>query len=137
MSFRIQKVDYFYASVHDEPGEAYKILTLLAEMDINLLAFTAFPTGPMKTQLALFPQDANKLGDHARKAGLDLDGPHHAILVQGDDELGALATVHANLYRSNVNVYASTGVSDGKGSYGYVLYLKPEDLDRAVEALEL
>jgi len=137
MSFRIQKVDYFYTSVHDEPGEAYKILTLLAELDINLLAFTAFPTGPMRTQLALFPQDTTKLQDHARKAGLCLDGPHHALLVQGDDELGALATVHAVLYRANVNVYASTGVSDGKGMYGYVLYLKPEDIERAVEALDL
>ncbi len=31
----------------------------------------------------------------AEKAGLPLDGPHPALLVQGDDELGALAGVQA------------------------------------------
>src|SRR5215207_8085346 len=39
----------------------------------------------------LFPEDPNKLVAEARAVGLSLDGPYHALLVQGDDELGALA----------------------------------------------
>ncbi len=115
MSSSIRRADYFYATVTDRPGEAYKFLSTLADLGISLLAFTAVPTGPNQTQLALFPADTLKMQDAAKKAGLKLDGPHRALLVQGDDELGALAGVHARLYEANVNVYASSGVADGHG----------------------
>jgi hypothetical protein len=36
-----------------------------------------------------------------------------------------------------VNVYASTGVSDGQGKYGYVIYVREEDCERAAKALEV
>jgi len=135
MSSSIRRADYFYASVTDRPGEAYKILSTLADLGINLLAFTAVPIGPNRTQLALFPADTLKMQDAAKKAGLRLDGPHRALLVQGDDELGALAGVHARLYEANVNVYASSGVADGKGCYGYVVYVRPDEYERAASAL--
>ncbi len=78
-----------------------------------------------------------KLQDAASKAGLALDGPHPALLVQGDDELGAFAGVHEKLYQASVNVYASTGVTDGRGSYGYVLYVRPDEYERAAAALKV
>jgi hypothetical protein len=137
MAFNIRRADYFYATVKDQPGEGYKLLTELADMGINLLAFTAVPLGPMHTQLTLFPADTPKMKNEAGKAGLALDGPHPALLVQGDDELGALANIHVKLYEAHVNVYASSGVTDGKGSFGYVLYIRPEEYDRAVSALGL
>ena len=59
-----------------------------------------------------FPEDPAKLVDSAKRAGLVLDGPHRALLVQGDDELGALTRVHAKLGQAQVNVYASSGVTD-------------------------
>jgi hypothetical protein len=59
------------------------------------------------------------------------------VLVQGDDEPGALVGVHERLYQANVNVAAATGVADGKGRYGYVLYFRPEDFDKAAAALEV
>jgi hypothetical protein len=137
MAFNIRRIDYFYATVKDQPGEGYKLLTELAEMGINLLAFTAVPVGPMHTQLTLFPADTPKMTNEAGKVGLALDGPHPALLVQGDDELGALANIHIKLYEATVNVYASSGVTDGKGSFGYVLYIRPQEYDRAVSALGL
>ncbi|HKZ77229.1 MAG TPA: hypothetical protein VJ124_02820 [Pyrinomonadaceae bacterium] len=137
MAFKIRRVDYFYTSVIDQPGQAYKLLSFLANMGINLLAFTAVPFGPMNTQLTIFPEDTGKLRSEAQKSGLKLEGPQAALLVQGDDELGALAEVHMKLYEANVNVFASSGVADGKGSYGYVIYVKPDDYQRAVAALKL
>lgn len=137
MAYNIQKVDYFYTTVRDQPGEAHKFLSTLQELGINLLAFTAVPVGPGSTQFAIFPEDTGKFTHEAQNAQMKLDGPHHAFLVQGDDELGALADIHLKLYKMNVNVYASCGVADGKGSYGYVIYVKPDDFDRAVEALGL
>ena len=69
--------------------------------------------------------------------GIALDGPHPALLVQGDEELDALADVHTKLQDANVNAYASSGVADGKGSFGYVIYVRPEDYNRAMAALNL
>jgi hypothetical protein len=135
MALRISRVDYYYTSVEDRPGEAHKLLSALAELGVNLLAFTAVPIGPARTQLTLFPQDPLQLRDAAGKAGLSLDGPHPALLVQGDDELGALAGIHAKLYEADVNVYAASGVADGRGGFGYLIYVRPDDYDRAAAAL--
>jgi hypothetical protein len=55
--------------------------------------------------------------------------------VQGDDELGALASVHERLFEAGVDVYASTGVTDGRGSFGYVVYVREEQFERGAEAL--
>jgi hypothetical protein len=137
MAFEIRRVDYFYATVKDKPGEAYKLLALLTSLGINLLAITAVPFGPMNTQLTIFPEDTGKLRSVAEKSGLKLDGPQPALLVQGDDKLGSLAEVHMKLYEANVNVYASSGVADGKGSYGYVIYVRPDDYEKAVAALKV
>ncbi len=135
MAFNIRRVDYFYTTVKDQPGEAYKLLSQLAMLGVNLLAFTGVPMGSTHTQLALFPEDTLKLADAAKKAGFTLDGPNPALLVQGDDELGALAGIHLKLYEANVNVYAATGVTDGRGSYGYIIYVRPDECERAAKAL--
>jgi len=137
MAYRIRRVEYFHATVVDEPGEAYKVLSALAGLGVNLVAFTAVPVGPDRTQLTVFPEDPGKMKSEAQKAGMALDGPHRALLVQGDDELGALAVVHERIYRSNVNVYASSAIADGAGKYGHLIYVRPEDYDRAAKALEI
>ena len=135
MPFRIQRVDYFYVTVKDQPGAAFQILSQLAGLGVNLLAFTAVPIGPNRAQLALFPEDRGQLARAAAQAGLVLDGPHPALLVQGDDELGALAGVHERLFEAGVDVYASSGVTDGRGAYGYVVYVREDQVEQASRAL--
>ena len=135
MAFDIRRVEYFNATVRNEPGEAFELLGRLADAGINLLAFSAVPTGGEQAQLALFPEDSARMTTTADRAGIDLDGPHSALLVQGDDELGALAGVHARLFGAGVNVVASTGVADGKGSFGYVVYVRPEEFTQAARTL--
>jgi len=135
MAVRIREAKYFYANVKDEPGAAYRILSQLSGLGVNLLAFTAVPTGPTRAQLALFPENDGKLIAAARQAQLALDGPHRALLVQGDDELGAFASVHQRIFEAGVDVYASSGVTDGRGSFGYVVYVREDQFDRAVAAL--
>jgi hypothetical protein len=70
-----------------------------------------------------------------RRRGSSLDGPHGAFLVYGDDELGALAEIHQELYMAQVNIYASYAVTDAKGGYGYIVYVRPEEFERAAVAL--
>lgn len=137
MAHKIRKVEYFYTTVKDQPGSSYNLLTQLSGLGIDQVAFVAVPTGPSNTQLTIFPDDSQKLISEARSAGMTLDGPHPAILVQGDNELGALQDIHNRLFLANVNVYASMGVTEGKGGFGYLIYVRPEGFERAMEALEI
>jgi len=135
VAFTIRSVEYYYANVRDELGAAYRVMTQLAELGVNLLAFTAVPSGPDLAQFALFPDDPNRLVAQARAAGLVLDGPYHAFLAQGDDELGALAGVHERLVEAGVDIYASSGVTDGGGSFGYIVYVREQQFAHAARAL--
>ena len=136
MTTSIRRADYFYTSIGDNPGEAYQLLSQLAELGVDLLAFTAVPMG-VRTQLTLFPADASRLQNAAKQAGFALDGPHPALLVQGDDRMGALATLHEKLAAAGIEVFASSGVADGKGGFGYVVYVRPERFDAALRTLEM
>jgi hypothetical protein len=136
MAFTIRRVEYYYASVRDELGAAYRLLSQLAELGVDLLAFTAVPSGPVLTQFTLVPADTGKLLAQASVTGLPLDGPYHAFLVQGDDELGALANVHEQLVKAGVDIFASSGVSDGRGAFGYLVYVREDQFERATAALK-
>lgn len=137
METKIRSVEYFYTNVADRPGEAYEMLSRLACAEVNLQAFSAVPIGPGHTQLALFPESPERLVRIAEKTGLTLTGPLRAFLIQGDDRLGALVEIHRKLYDAGINMYASTGVTDGSGRYGYVMYVRPEDHENAKRVLGL
>lgn len=132
----IRRVQYFHTTVQDRPGQALRFLSTLGDLGINMLAFTAIPVGIMQTQLTIFPADPAMLREEGRKAGFQLDGPYHALLVQGEDVPGALVGIHEKLYHAGINVYASTGVGSG-GQYGYILYVRPEDFEAAATAVGL
>jgi hypothetical protein len=83
----------------------------------------------------LFPEEEDRLARVAEEQGLDLGGPQHALLVQGDDRLGVLADVHRKLFEAGINVASSAGVTDGRGGFAYLLYLRHEDGDRAADVL--
>ena len=135
MGTKIRRVQYFYAMVKDQPGEAYRLLTQLASSEVSLMAFKAIPMGPGLTQLVLFPDDVERLARAAEKTGVVLTGPNNAFLIHGDDRLGALIELHQRLSDAHVNVYASDGVTDGRGGYGYVLYVRPDEYETAAGIL--
>lgn len=137
MGHKIQAVEYFYATVRDQPGEAFQVLSRLADAGVDLLAFSAVPVGPGAAQLQLFPADSEPLLHYAGRSGMVLTGPQRALLVQGDDAVGALVEVHRALSDARVNVYASNGVSDGQGRYGYLVFIRPDEFNEAVRALDL
>jgi predicted amino acid-binding ACT domain protein len=137
MAYDIRRIEYFFTNVDDQPGEAYQLLSVLADLGVNLLSMTVHPVGPMRTQLTLFPEDPLKLKNEAKKAKLSLEGPHTAIMLTGDDEIGALVGVHAKLAGANVNVVYGNCMTDGEGRFSYIVYIKPEDIPRATSALEV
>jgi hypothetical protein len=136
MSASIVCADYYHAMVKDRPGAAYELLSQLAQTGVSLMAFNAIPMGSDRTQLVLFPRSPSRLIKAAEKAGIDLTGPQHALIVRGDDKLGALAETHRKLYDANINVFASGGVVADCGRFAYVLYVNEKDFEHAARVLE-
>jgi hypothetical protein len=139
MALSVRLVDYYYLRIRDEPGKAYDLLAALATEEINMLAFSAVPYGDHEVELTIFPDQRDAFVRLADKSGLTLTGPQHACMIQGDDHLGALAEIQRELLKAGVSIYASTGVTDGAGHYGYVIYFKESDhlaASRAIQALD-
>jgi hypothetical protein len=134
MAEAIKRVQYFYATVEDKPGEASRLLENLSERGINLFAFTAFPIGPGMSQLDFFPENPEQLLKAALDVGITLVGPKNAFLIQGEDRIGALHERHLTLSDAGINVTAANGVVDGGGRFSYVLWVKPDDYEKAAQA---
>ena len=135
MAFTVRRIDYFYIMIEDTPEVGYEVLSQLSEQNVNLVAITAVPFGPARTQLTVFPDDTAMMKRVAQQSNILLDGPHPALVVQGDDEVGALVQIHEKLRDANVHVFASTGVANKRGGYGYIIYVRPDEHQRAAEAL--
>jgi len=137
MALDIKTIEYYNITVEGHVGEGSKLLSVFADVGVNLLAFKSVALEPMRTQFTLFPDDGLKMSDGAKKEGLNLDGPHSALLIKGDnDESGELADIYEKLSQADINVHESSGIADIKGNYGVILYLKQEDCEKAVAALE-
>ena len=121
MSLSVRNVEYFYVRIHDAPDKAYGLLAQLASEKVNVLAFSAVPFGPDHVELTIFPDQSKTFIHLSEKLGWKTTGPLHALLVQGDDHLGTLAEIQRALLDAGVNIYASSGVTDGSGRYGYVI----------------
>ena len=130
----IRRVDYYYVTTTDHVGEAYRALLQLKNANVNLLAFNIMPIGPEQTQFVLFPEVPEALATFAEKEGLTLYGPHKAFIVQGEDKTGALVDLHEKLATEGVDVYAANGVVSA-GGYGYVLYVRAVEYEKAARVL--
>jgi hypothetical protein len=137
MAFDIKRVETFNITVDGQVEEGAKLLSIFAGVGISLLAFKAAPLKPNRTQFTLFPNDPSKMIEAANRTGLELDGPHPALIIQGNDESGALADIYEKLSQAGIHVKESSGIADIKGWYGVVLYLEQEDCEKAAAALEV
>jgi hypothetical protein len=135
MSLNVRTAEYFYIRIENSGERAYELLEQLASEHVNLLAFSAVPFGPNYVELTIFPDRSDRFIQLAGKLGWVVAGPQHAFLVQGDDQLGALADIQRMLSEADVKIYASSGVTDGSGRYGYVIYFREDDHERAARAL--
>lgn len=135
MAELVKMVDYYYARVEDLPGAGRRILEHLSEHGVNLSALTAFPIGEGMMQVDFVVEDANLLKQAAVDAGVTLHGPKKAFIIQGDDRVGALHEHYLKLANAKISVTASNGIVDGKGRFGYIIWVKQEDVERAARAL--
>ena len=135
MALSVRTMEYFNTRIQDVPGKAYEVLAQLASEEISVLAFSAVPFGPNHVELTIFPDRSENFLLLAQSLGWIVTGPQHACVVQGDDHLGALAEIQKKLVDAGVSIYASSGVTDGRGHYGYVIYFKEGDHQAAAKTL--
>jgi hypothetical protein len=134
MADQIRRVDYYYVEVPDKPGEGVRVLSALKEAGIDLLNFTAFPTGNGRAQLDLVTQNGDALARAAKNAGLTLSSKKQAFFIQGQNRAGAAAEVFRKLSDAGVNVKAANG-SAGQGGFGLIVWVAPSDVAAAARAL--
>ena len=127
-------VDYYYTMVPDKPGEGTKLLRVLRDARVNLLAFSAFPS-QRKSQADFIPENSAAFAAAAKAAKIKLKGPKKVFLIDGDDRVGALADVFAKLGAAKVNITAVGAVCSGMGRFGAFLWVKAKDLKKAASAL--
>src|SRR6266550_897572 len=134
MADTVRMVDYYYTTVADKPGEGARLLGVMRDARVNLLAFSAFPS-QRKSQADFVPADPGAFVAAAKAAKLKLKGPKKTFLIEGDDRVGALAETFRKLGGVKVNVTAVDAVCSGMGRYGVLLWVKPKDLKKAAAAL--
>jgi hypothetical protein len=134
MADRVRRVQYFYVTGPDKPGEGARALALLRDAGVDLLAFTGFPQGK-RSQLDFVPQDPAAFRAAARQARWKVTGPKVAFLIEGEDRRGAVAEILGKLAGAKVNVTATDAVCAGAGRFGVLLWVKPRDVNRAARAL--
>ena len=135
MADTVRSVEYQYATVPDAPGEVQRILSVLVDGGVNLVAFLGFPQGGGRSQIDLVAEDPAALRKAAEAAGVTLSEPKRAFLIQGDDRVGAVAEVTGKLAGANVNVTAAAAVAAGSGGFGMIVWVAPSDYERAASAL--
>jgi hypothetical protein len=131
----VRRVDSYYVTVPDTPGEAHRILSALRDGRVNLLAYLGFPVGGGQPQIDLVPEDPESLREAAERSRMALSEAKRAFLIQGDDRVGAVADTTAKLADANINVTAAAATGAGSGRYGMILWVAPADYESAADAL--
>jgi hypothetical protein len=132
---RIERVEYYYTVVPNRVGAGAKVFNELKAHDVNLLAFNGFPLSAERSQLDLVPSSGVALVAAAQKAGIKLVGPKVAFLISEWEHLGAVAEILSKLEQAGVNVTAMQAIETGDWRYGAIIWVKPQDIDKAAQAL--
>lgn len=135
MASTIRKVSYAYLEIPNKPGELARVLEALRMANVNLLAFSGFPTGRRKAQLDLVTDDLDGLKAAAKQHKRKLSRTKRCFLVQGEDEVGAAVPPLSALAAAKINVIASYAIAAGEGRFGMLFWVEPRDYNRAAKRL--
>ena len=136
MNFNVKKIEYCNIESEYPVSEASKLLSTLVRNGIDFLAYKATAIENRRTVFTLFSENAHKMLRIAKNDGYKVEGPFSAILVVGEEKIGALAAIYGKLSQANINVMESSGIAHINGAFGVILYLEKEDCDRALVSLK-
>jgi hypothetical protein len=135
MPLDVKRVEYYEVAISDDIAAGARMLAAVAGAGADFLAYKAIRRGPGRTRFTLFPENGSILREGAARAGLELEGPHPAVLIKGHEEQGALSRIYERLSQAGIRVQEACGIARINGGYGIVLFLTAEDCDRAVAAI--
>jgi len=133
----IRRIDYYYVTVPDKPGEVARVLAAVRGAGVNLLGVSAFPHGARKSQVDLILEDSGAFAQAAKSARLKLSKKKSGFLIQGEDRPGAVADLAGKLAQAKINITSVQAFCAGAGRYGGMLWVKAKDMRRASKALGL
>jgi predicted amino acid-binding ACT domain protein len=136
MAESIKRYDYRYIVIDDEGSQAADIVNSLWASGVALLAFSAFPHGPGKSQLDLVPENPGALEKAALSMGLTLSDKKTGFIVHGEDRPGAVARVLNRLAEANIAITAMQAVSADADRFGALLWVKPWQAEEAAKVLD-
>jgi hypothetical protein len=134
MADTIRKVAYFSMDVPNRPGEAARVLWILADAGVNLLECAGFPSG-RKAQFDFVPEDVTAFKKATRAAKIETHPQKFGFLVQGEDRKGAVAELLKPLAEKKINVTAVHALSAGEGRYAAILWVETKDVSKAAKTL--
>jgi hypothetical protein len=134
MAITVRKTAYFKVGVRNKAGEGARLLGLLREQGVNLVAMSGFPRGG-KAQIDVVPEDAAAFKKAMKQAKIPAGEKKTVFVIQGEDKVGAVSGILEKLGSAGVNVTAVDAVADGTGRYGAVLWVKPADVSKASRLL--
>jgi hypothetical protein len=130
----VRRVDYYYTTAPDKPGEGARVLGVFRDAGVSLLAFHAFPSA-RRTQLDFVPQDGAAFVAAAKAAKIKLSKPKAVFHFEGDDRVGAMAGLLGKLAAAGINATASEAVCASGGRFAGLLWVAPRDVKKAAQVL--
>lgn len=130
----VRTAEYYKVQVPDKPGEGVRVLSVLRNAGVNLLAFSAFPRN-RRAQVDFVPADVTAFKSAVKQAKLKVQGPKLCFLAEGDDRVGAVADLIGKLGPAKINVTALDAVTTTGGRYAALFWVKPRDVKKAMKTL--
>jgi len=135
MAYETRKAEYCYVTARNRAGAAAELLASLKEGGVSLLGFLGFPTKAGKAQIDLVVDKVAPIQKIAKEQRWKVSKPKQCFVLQGTDEVGAVAESMSALAAGDVNVIAAAAVASGDGRYGLLLWVKKKDYNRAAKLL--
>ena len=137
MAFTIRPVEYYYANVRDELGAA-------ASRAVRARRARREPARVHRRAERAEPRPAHALPGRPAEALRRGAAPPASCSTGRTTRCSSRATtssarsrgVHERLADAGVDIFASTGVTDGRGSFGYVVYVREDQFEQAQRAFE-
>lgn len=135
MPIQIRQVDRYTAAISDRAGEGARVLGILRDAGVNLIAVWGYPYGRGRARLEFIPEDSAAFIAAAKRANLKPSKKERVFCIQGEDRPGALAEVLDKLGAARISVSALQGASDGAGYFGAIVCLTPAGTRKAADVL--